>query len=233
MYREMDKLLGKTMKFVDEKTALLVISDHGFKAFKRGVDLNAWLKRNGYLSLKNGDSEAEYLRQVDWSKTKAYALGLGGMFINLKGRERQGVVEVSDVVALKEEIKSKLLTLTDEIDDRRVVNRIFDMEEDFNGPYRKEGPDLIVGFAEGFRVSWDCARGKVTDRVIEDNERSWSGDHCIDPDLVPGVFFSNIRISENDPNIVDIAPTVLKAFGIDPPNYMIGKNLFRDLSMPG
>jgi predicted AlkP superfamily phosphohydrolase/phosphomutase len=228
MYREMDRLIAKTITFVDDDTALLVISDHGFKAFERGIDLNAWLEANGYLELKKDASGAEYLRDVDWSKTTAYALGLGGMYINRKGRERHGVVERADAQALKEEIKEKLLKLTDERNGGSVVSRIVDAEKDFTGPYRDEGPDLIVGLGEGYRISWDCARGRVTDTIIEDNERSWSGDHCIDPDLVPGVLFSNVRIEAVDPNIMDIAPTVLKLFGIDPPRYMTGTDLLKD-----
>ena len=228
MYREMDGLLGKTAAFVDDKTALFVISDHGFKAFKKGVDLNAWLKKHGYLALRENAAGNEYLRDVDWSRTKAYALGLGGMYINLKGRERHGVVEASEAAALKEEIKARLLTLAEEGGGMRVVSRVYDTARDFTGPYRMEGPDLIVGLKEGFRISWDCARGKVTDTIIANNEKSWSGDHCIDPALVPGVLFSNMRIGEDDPNIMDMAPTVLKLFGIDPPKYMTGKNLFRE-----
>jgi predicted AlkP superfamily phosphohydrolase/phosphomutase len=225
MYREMDGLVAKTAALADDGTALIVMSDHGFKAFRRGVDINAWLAANGYLALKEDASGAEYLRDVDWSKTKAYALGLGGIYINRKGRERFGTVEAADYEALKDEIREKLLMLTDTPDGGRAVSRIIDTARDFTGPYRGEGPDLIVGLAEGYRISWDCARGKVTGAIIEDNERSWSGDHCIDPDLVPGVLFSNLRFDEPDPNIMDIAPTVLKLFGIDPPMYMTGRDL--------
>jgi predicted AlkP superfamily phosphohydrolase/phosphomutase len=228
MYREMDRLVAKTAAPVDDETALIVMSDHGFKAFERGVDINAWLVANGYLALKEGAAGAEYLRDVDWSKTKAYALGLGGIYINRKGRERFGTVEAADYEALKEEIKDKLLRLTDGAGGARAVSRIIDTARDFTGPYRGEGPDLIVGLGEGYRISWDCARGKITDTVIENNDRSWSGDHCIDPDLVPGVLFSNLRFDAPDPNIMDIAPTVLKLFGIDPPKYMMGTDLLEE-----
>ena len=225
MYLEMDALVGKTSAFVDGRTALFVISDHGFKAFRRGVDLNVWLMRNGYLALRADARGDEFLRDVDWSKTRAYALGLGGVYLNMKGRERHGTVEASEAPMLKEEIASKLLALGDEGGGAPVVSRVFDTARDFTGPYRAEGPDLIVGLAEGYRISWDCARGLVQDAVIEDNEKSWSGDHCIDPALVPGVFFSNMRVEAIDPNIADIAPTILGLFGIDPPRYMTGRDL--------
>jgi predicted AlkP superfamily phosphohydrolase/phosphomutase len=225
MYREMDRLLGKTLEHVDGETVLIVMSDHGFKPFKKGVDLNAWLRDHGYLHLKD-DGEAEYLQNVDWSRTKAYAIGLGGIFLNLKGRERNGIVEPGEAQALKSEICTQLVELRDPSSGDKMVNRVFDVERDFTGPYRKDGPDLIVGFAEGIRVSWDCARGKVTERVVEENEKSWSGDHCMDPDVVPGIFFSNLKTGEENPGITDIAPSVLKLFGIDPPAYMTGKDLF-------
>jgi len=226
MYREMDRLLAKTLRHVDKDTALIVMSDHGFKAFKKGVDLNAWLVQNGYMTLKEGAEDTEYLQNVDWAKTKAYAIGLGGIFINLEGREGRGIVKSDEAAALKDEIKDKLVALTDEKTGEKMVNRVFDIEKDFSGPYRKEGPDLIVGFAEGVRVSWDCARGKVTGAIIEHNEKSWSGDHCMDPDVVPGIFFSNIKTDNDNPAIVDIAPTVLSLFGVKPPAHMTGKNLF-------
>ncbi len=105
------------------------------------------------------------------------------------------------------------------------MSRVYDIAREMSGPYRGEGPDLIVGLKEGYRISWDCARGIVKDAVIENNEKSWSGDHCIDPALVPGVLFSNLRVGKDDPNIVDVAPTILKLFGVDPPGYMTGRDL--------
>jgi predicted AlkP superfamily phosphohydrolase/phosphomutase len=228
MYREMDRLLGKTLPFVDGKTALIVMSDHGFKAFRRGVDINAWLASNGYLAWKEESTGGEYLVDVDWSRTKAFALGLGGIYLNLRGRERDGIVRAEEAGRLKEEISSSLRSLADGPEGNPVVSRIFNPGKDFSGPYRSEGPDLIVGLAEGYRISWNCARGKKGDPVIADNTRSWSGDHCIDPALVPGVLFTNLRCGAENPNIVDIAPSILRLFGIDPPGYMTGRDIFSE-----
>ena len=225
MYRKMDELLGETLRHIDGKTVFFVMSDHGFKTFKRGVNLNTWLYKNGYLVFKPGRVPGEYLQGVDWAKTKAYAVGLGGIYINIKGRERQGIVERPDVQALKEEIASRLTQITDEPSEAHAINRVIDVEKEFTGPYRKDGPELIVGFAEGYRVSWDCARGLVTPAVIEDNIRSWSGDHCIDPDKVPGILFSNRKLARDDPRIIDLGPTVLDLFGIDTPAHMTGRTL--------
>ncbi len=225
MYRKMDELVGETLSRLDDKTAFFVMSDHGFKAFKRGVNLNTWLYKNGFLVFRPGRVPGEYLEGVDWSKTKAYAVGLGGIFVNIKGRERQGCVEPSDVQALKDEIASRLLGITDEPSEARAISRVVDVAREFTGPYRRDGPELIVGFAEGYRVSWDCARGLVTPVLIEDNTRSWSGDHCIDPDKVPGILFSNRKLAREDPRIIDIGPTVLDLFGIDAPDHMTGRSL--------
>jgi predicted AlkP superfamily phosphohydrolase/phosphomutase len=225
MYRKMDELVGETVRRVDDDTALFVMSDHGFKSFKRGVNLNTWLYKNGYLVFKPGRVPGEYLEGVDWPKTKAYAVGLGGIYVNIKGRERQGIVEASEVQALKDEIASRLLNITDEPSEVRAISRVFDVAKEFTGPYRKDGPELLIGFAEGYRVSWDCARGLVTAALIEDNTRSWSGDHCIDPNKVPGILFSNRKLPRDDPRIIDLGPTVLDLFGIDAPDHMTGRSL--------
>ncbi len=225
MYRKMDELLGETLERIGRDTTLFVISDHGFKSFKRGVNLNSWLYKNGYLVFKPGRLPGEYLEGVDWTKTKAYAVGLGGIFLNIKGREREGIVERGEAEALKNEIASKLLGITDEPSETRAINRVIDVDKEFTGPYRKDGPDLLAGFAEGYRVSWDCARGLVTPTVIEDNTRSWSGDHCIDPEKVPGIIFSNKPLARDDPRLIDLGPTVLDLFGIDTPEHMTGRTL--------
>jgi predicted AlkP superfamily phosphohydrolase/phosphomutase len=226
MYRKMDVLVGETLAHVDDKTALFVISDHGFKTFQRGVNLNTWLWRNGYLALKDGRAGVgEYLEDVDWSRTQAFAIGLGGIYLNLKGRERNGIVKETESEALRQRIADALLALSDPKTGARAIGRITHTARDFQGPYRNDGPDLLVGFAEGFRVSWDCARGLVSPEVFEDNTKSWSGDHCMDPSTVPGILFTNLRVADEAPSLMDMAPTVLELFGIDAPEHMTGKSL--------
>ncbi|MFG0319225.1 MAG: alkaline phosphatase family protein, partial [Planctomycetota bacterium JB042] len=228
LYVRMDGLLKKTLAKCGEKTLLMVISDHGFKNFRRGVNLNSWLMKEGYLHLKEGATKSrEWFQDVDWSKTKAFALGLTGMYLNLKGREAKGIVEPGEEEkALKAEIREKLLTLFDDKDQKKAVREIFDTKQHMKGPYVSNAPDLLIGYEIGYRASWDCATGKVDDVVIEDNTKSWSGDHCIDPRLVPGVLFSNCPIDTEEARIMDLAPTILKLFGIDPPAHMDGKSLF-------
>ena len=223
MYRRMDVLVGETMEYVDDKTALFVLSDHGFKQFQRGVNINSWLRDEGLLVMNEGAGEGEYLSSVDWDKTQVYAVGLDGIYINRKGRESKGIVDDAAFEPLKQRIIEGLTSLTD--DGTRAVNRVVDVKNDFKGPYRHEGPDLIVGFAEGYRVSWDCARGTINDYTFEDNTKSWSGDHCMDPNIVPGILYANLKVKEDNPRLMDIGPTVLDLFGVDIPPFMAGKSI--------
>ena len=225
LYTRMDSLIGRVMKQIDDKTLLMVVSDHGFKSFARCVNLNAWLHQNGYLALKPGKAESgDWFDDVDWSRTRAYTMGLNGLYLNLKGREREGIVDPgapSD--ALKEEIRSKLNGLADPASGRVGITGVFDCDAVYAGPYVENAPDLIVGYGDGFRASWDSVMGKVTSQIFEDNIKAWSGDHCIDPRLVPGVLFSNHKITEERPGIVDVAPTILKMFGLPLPGHLDGK----------
>jgi predicted AlkP superfamily phosphohydrolase/phosphomutase len=227
LYVKMDKLIGKVIDKLDEKSVMIVMSDHGFKSFRRGVNLNSWLYKNGYLNLKNGKtSSEEWFKDVDWEKTRAYGLGLGGIYINQKGREAHGIVAPGDEMKrLKSELSQKLTGLLDNKDGNIAVNKIFDQDEIPPGPYKENCPDLIVGYNEGYRVSWDSVTGKVNEILFEDNTKAWSGDHCIDPRLVPGVFFCNHKINTETPHIIDIAPTTLELFGMSPPPYMDGQTL--------
>jgi predicted AlkP superfamily phosphohydrolase/phosphomutase len=225
LYDRMDGLIGRVMQQIDDQTLLLVISDHGFKSFARCMNLNAWLHQNGYLVLKDGKSESgDWFEDVDWARTRAYTMGLNGLYLNLKGREREGIVEAgAEADELKEELRSKLDGLVDPASGKIGITGMFDCDAVYAGPYVDNAPDLIVGYGEGFRASWDSVMGKVTGTIFEDNLKAWSGDHCVDPRLVPGVLFSNRKIATEKPAIVDVAPTVLKLFGLELPSYFDGK----------
>ena len=227
LYARMDDLVGRVRKTLGPKDALLVMSDHGFTSFRRGVNLNSWLYLNGYLGLKAGLKESgEWFRDVDWTRTRAYGLGLGGIYINQEGREAQGVVPPGEPTrALKAELIGRLSGLRD--DDRRetAVTEVHDRDRIYAGPYKDNAPDLIVGYNQGYRASWDSVTGKVNGTVFDDNIKAWSGDHCIDPRHVPGVFFFSGRIASRSPSIMDVAPTVLTLFGLPVPGHMDGRPL--------
>jgi predicted AlkP superfamily phosphohydrolase/phosphomutase len=235
LYKKMDDLVGRVAATLDEKSVLFVMSDHGFKSFRRGVNLNSWLHQNGYLTLVEGKKEsAEWFKDVDWDRTKAYGLGLGGIYINLKGREAHGVVAPgAEAGALKAELGRKLTALRDGANGPAAVTNVYDRDAVYAGPYKENAPDLIIGYNEGYRASWDGVTGIVNAVVIDDNTKAWSGDHCIDPALVPGVLFSNLKIKTASPSIMDIAPTALELFGLTPPAHMDGRGLVDLAGLPG
>jgi len=235
LYVRNDALVGRVLKKVRKGDVVMVISDHGFASFRRGVNLNSWLHAEGYLVLKEGcDGSREWLRDVDWSRTRAYSIGLTGMFLNLEGREEEGIVKPGEEAeALKAEIVGKLEGLIDSEKDEIGINEAFDTAKIYSGPYVGNAPDLLIGYNAGYRTSWDCATGMVSGPIFEDNVKAWSGDHCIDPRLVPGVFFCNHAIDGEDPGLIDIAPTALRLFGLKPPGHMDGKPLFERASFDG
>jgi predicted AlkP superfamily phosphohydrolase/phosphomutase len=227
MYRDMDRLVGEAMARVDTETAFFVLSDHGFCSFRRGVNLNSWLRLNGYLALRDGAEESgEYFEGIDWTRTRAYTFGLGGLYLNLRGREARGIVDPAEAGALKAELIESLSGLKD--DGEVAIQNVYAASEIYRGPYLSAAPDMIVGYARGYRTSWDAALGKATRRVFEDNLKAWSGDHCVDPGLVPGVLFSNLKVAAGDPGIEDMAPTALSLFGIEAPVWMEGRAVFGD-----
>ncbi len=224
LYEDMDRIVGRTMSYLDRHTALFVLSDHGFCSFRRAVNLNSWLRREGYLALENGAEESgEYFAGVDWSRTSAYTFGLGGVYINHRGREAQGIVASEQRDALLEELRARLAGLRDEHTGETAILDVYPAKEIYRGPYMSAAPDLVIGYAAGYRASWEAAVGKTTAEVFADNNRPWSGDHCVEPSLVPGVLFSNLPISASEPGIEDMAPTALDLFGIRVPAWMEGK----------
>jgi predicted AlkP superfamily phosphohydrolase/phosphomutase len=224
LYQRMDRLIGRVMDQVDKDTLLMVVSDHGFKSFARCVNLNAWLHQNGYLALKDGKTESgDWFDDVDWSRTRAYTMGLNGLYLNMKGREKQGIVDPAEAETVKQELKAKLTGLADPANGAVGITGVFITGNVYDGPYTENAPDLLVGYGAGYRASWDSVLGKVTSKIFEDNVKAWSGDHCIDPRLVPGVLFSSHKFAEEKPAIVDVAPTILRLFGLEPPKHFDGK----------
>ena len=230
LYVRNDEMVGRVLEQIRDDDLLMVISDHGFNSFRRGVNVNRWLLDNDLLTLKpDAEGKAEWLRDVDWSRTKAYSIGLTGMFLNIRGREAEGIVEPGDEAErLKQQIMEGLKGLLDEEKGEIGIVEAFDTAKLYRGPYLANAPDLLIGYNAGYRTSWDCATGVVQAPLFEDNVKAWSGDHCIDPRLVPGVIFCNREIDSPEPSLIDIAPTALQQFGLVPPSHMDGKPLFSD-----
>ena len=227
LYRRMDALLGRTRAMLGKDAVLFVISDHGFASFRQGVNLNAWLRGAGYLAVKPDEKGAEYLTGVDWSRTRAYSFGLSGIYLNIRGREKQGIVaRGEESAALKAELADKLRSLRDPASGQAPVRGVYDSRDVFAGPYADNGPDLVMGYENGYRASWETAVGRTDGEVLAENTRHWCGDHCIDPRLVPGVFLCNRAMGDGaQPHITDLAPTIMDLMGVPVPGYVDGRVL--------
>ena len=234
-YEKIDGVLGEVLPKLDANTTLLVLSDHGFAPFYRSFNLNTWLLDNGYLALKPGvnQEEGQYFANVDWSHTRAYGLGLNGLYLNLKGREKDGIVEPGrEASALLDEIGAKLLAVHDPATGLPVITRMSRTSQVYHGPYTKDAPDFIVGYNRGYRAGWKTILGAFPRQLFEDNTYAWSGDHCMDYSLVPGVLLSNRKIKAESPALTDIAPTILGEFGIAPGKGMMGQSVFQSPAAP-
>jgi len=230
-YSRLDQFVGRVTQFLDGRNGgkinLLVMSDHGFADFQYKVHLNRWLFENGYLSLQAGKGEAT-LANVDWARSKAYALGLNSLYINLKGRERSGLVPVEQVEETGKELKTKLEGWIGP-DRKKVFNRVLLRHEAFSGPLLRYGPDLVLGYAPGYRASSETGLGKWEDTTIVSNTDHWGADHCIDSDAVPGVLFASQGLRDfPNPSFRDIPPMVIGKYldhsGVTPPTISGGES---------
>jgi predicted AlkP superfamily phosphohydrolase/phosphomutase len=228
-YRICDAVVGEALARADDRTMTIVLSDHGFGSFQRGVHLNGWLHAQGLLALTPGVSPGEeagdLLRHVDWSRTRAYALGLGSIYLNLEGREAQGIVSAQDACRLGRDIATGLTGLRDAARGQSAISAVVSRDDVYVGPYAAESPDLIALFNPGYRVSWATALGGVPEGLFEDNVKRWGGDHVVDPARVPGVLFMDRPFRGDDARLVDLAPTILAGLGVPIGDAMEGESL--------
>jgi len=227
LYRKFDRVLGRALKSIDPAIPVLVMSDHGFAPFRREVNINNWLLREGYLKLSTRDisEEISILETADWPASRAYALGLNGFYLNQKGREKEGVVTTGERRRLLEEIKAKLEALVDPANGQKVVSCAYISEDNFSKDFIERAPDIILGFHRGYRISDNSALGTLDRDIVSDNLGWWSGDHCVDPKRVPASFVSSFKINVRVPDMRDVAPTILKYFGVPAGAGMTGKAL--------
>ncbi len=222
IYRKMDEVLGEMIQRYGQEATVIVLSDHGFANFSRQFGLNKWLVDEGYIGPKKCRS---LMTNADWSQTRAYGLGINGLYLNLKGRERDGIVEPGDEQeTLLEELITKLEAIKDK-NGKHPIKKAYRSDKCYSGDATEFAPDLIIGFNRGYRASWGTCLGDVDAEVLSDNDKAWSADHCADPSEVPGVVFCNKPITATSPSLIDIAPTILKEFGLEIPESMEGKNI--------
>jgi predicted AlkP superfamily phosphohydrolase/phosphomutase len=228
-YRRGDRIVGQALELADDETLVIALSDHGFGSFRRGVNLNTLLHEHGFLSLKPGvkpgHDAGDLLKEVAWGETKAYALGLSGIYLNLQGREGQGSARPEDAEAIKAAIAKALTGLKDPVTGEVAIRNVRTRESAFSGPLVDEAPDLLVDFAPGYRISFGSSLGGIPEELIEDNTKKWSGDHIIDPSLIPGVLFMNRPFRGEDARLTDMAPTILDYLGVPKGQEMEGSSL--------
>jgi predicted AlkP superfamily phosphohydrolase/phosphomutase len=229
MYREFDQIVGQVVKRLPAGIPLMILSDHGFAPLRRQLNLNALLHQNGFLKVVGQPDYSDsfmLLKQANWDNTQAYALGLNGLFINLRSREGNGIVRPEDKRKVMENIKNLLLSLKDLKTGENAVGKVFIPEDMYKGRFLDRGPDMIVGCNRGYGLDYLCATGGMSREIITDNLNRWSGDHIIDPHQVPAILMTNFKITDKRvPAIWDMAPTILDVFGIPTPTPMRGKSL--------
>jgi predicted AlkP superfamily phosphohydrolase/phosphomutase len=238
VYRRADQFVGDVAQRLDPDTAFLIVSDHGFHSWRKAVNLNTWLVDQGYMTLRGqqpGEKKlddlfggGEFWENVDWTRTRAYAMGLGQIYFNLRGRESGGIVSPgAEAAQLAGELSERLLTLKDPDDGASIVSAVYKRDDIYAGEYLANASELQVGMAEGYRVSWQTTLGGAPQGVVYPNMKKWSGDHGgYDYATTAGVLISNRRVVRQDASIMDIAPTVLKYFGVQIPGDIDGQPLF-------
>jgi predicted AlkP superfamily phosphohydrolase/phosphomutase len=236
-YRRMDAIVGEVMERLPEGAALFVVSDHGFAPWRRTMNYNTWLAREGYLVLQGEGPEranledlfdqGEFFVNVDWSRTRAYAMGLGNIYINLAGREAQGIVQPGEEYRqLLAELQGRLEAFTDPETGEHPVAHVFSRDEAYGVYDPQLVPDLFPSNSRGYRVGWQDSLGIVAREVVEPNLDVWSGDHCsVYPPLVNGILFANRRLDAADPYMADIPATLLALYGVEPPVELDGRSL--------
>ena len=227
-YKKMDDVLRMTLDRMDARSTLILLSDHGFAPFRREFHLSTWLVENGFTAVTDSRRyhEDEYYDHVDWSRTKAYAMGLNSLYLNVRGREFSGSVAAGDIPSLKAELIEMLNGVRDPMTGERVILRAYDGRTFYRGPYGQNAPDIVIGYANGYRISDESGLGKFPRAVVGDRKDKWSSDHCMDPSVVPGVLLTNREVSAKKPGIWDLAPSILDIFGISKSSEMEGETIY-------
>jgi predicted AlkP superfamily phosphohydrolase/phosphomutase len=238
VYRRADAFVGEVMDRVDPGTPILVVSDHGFHSWRKAVNLNTWLVQNGYMTLQGqrpADKKLDDLfgggtfwENVDWTRTRAYAMGIGQIYFNLRGRESQGIVSPgAEARQLADELTGKLLTMKDPDDGAPIIRSVYKRDDIYSGEFLNNASELQVGMHEGYRVSWQTTLGGSPEGLVYPNMKKWSADHGgYDYATTAGVLIANRRLTTSTPTIMDLAPTVLKYFGVPVPAEVDGKAVF-------
>jgi predicted AlkP superfamily phosphohydrolase/phosphomutase len=232
-YKRMDQTVGKVMAKLGPDDLLMILSDHGFHSFHTEFNVNTWLVRNGYLGVKDQPdpatayTETKFLQGYDWTKTRAYSIGLGSIYLNLQGREGKGTVAREEAPALVGELKDRLLQVTDPTTNDKVFDAVYAGTEIWEGKSIADAPDLQVGYAEGYQTGKASASGAAPKDIFHPNNDKWSGEHASsDVRNTPGIFFAN-QAAVDSPDIRDLGVTALEYLGVRTPEGFEGKGVLK------
>jgi len=224
-YRSLDEKIGRLVRHADDDTAILVVSDHGVQRMDGGICVNEWLRQEGYLTLKEEPSGPTRLEpdMIDWSKTTAW--GEGGyycrLFINVDGREPEGVVPEASYDDVRADLKQRLESLGDE--EGRPIGTVAHTAEDLYPNAAGIPPDLLVYFGD---LSWRSVGqvGTGTVHVFENDTGPDDANHA--PEGLYLLSANDCPIGEGgERDIRDIAPTILRLLGEEIPDSMEGEPL--------
>jgi predicted AlkP superfamily phosphohydrolase/phosphomutase len=230
VYQRMDAIVGEVQAKLGADVPLVVLSDHGFHSYRTGLNVNTWLRDHGFLvqgPVAPNQANADFFPGVDWSKSKAYALGTGQIYVNLRGREGRGAVSAgAEYDKLLDDVASGLEAEVDPATGEHLVQKVYKGKDVFAGAAPERMPDLQLAFREGYRSSWRTPLGGIPSDLLEPNRRKWSGDHAAsDVEDTPGIILASRKLPPGAPAIVDLAPTALRYFGVAVPPEMGGKPL--------
>jgi predicted AlkP superfamily phosphohydrolase/phosphomutase len=225
-YRKFDSIIAKSMSKIKSDDTVIILSDHGFAPFTREFHLSTWLRENGFITTVKDNPDALFFSHVDWEKTRAYPLGLNGLYINQSNREIMGSVPSNKVKSLKQELIEKLSKVIDPATGVSIIRHAYDAREVYSGKAIDNSPDIIIGYEKNYRISDESAFGKFPREIFGDRTNKWSADHCIDPSLVPGILITSKPIRKRQPAIWDIGPSILDCFGIKKSLKMDGNSIW-------
>ncbi|HOF38638.1 MAG TPA: alkaline phosphatase family protein [Candidatus Hydrogenedentes bacterium] len=230
-YEKMDEIVGKVIPKLRENDLFIVMSDHGFETFRKGFNINTWLVRNGYAAVQGQDDPATavgekgFLLDFDWSRTRAYAIGLSSMYLNIQGRERHGIVPPDQADALIQELREKLLAVTDPDTGQPIFDELYSRDV-YSGAALYDAPDISLGYARGYQNTKSAAKGAIPKELLIPNLDKWSGDHvAANYTRIPGMLFANQYLALEEPDIRDLGATALAWTGVPSPGDFEGRSL--------
>ncbi len=227
-YRYLDGELASLLALAPADTLVLVVSDHGSKRMDGGICFNEWLIREGYLTLKDPPHTPTPIGKVaiDWARTKAWGDGgyYGRCFMNVKGREPEGIIDPADYERVRNDLIAGIEAIVDE-KGRPIGSKAF-RPEDIYRSVNGVAPDLIVYFGD---LSWRSVGAVGMDSIYtyendtgpDEANHDWYGIFVMSSPQGPVPLRGNV----GDVSIYDVAPTVLRHFGLEVPADMIGQSL--------